>query len=298
MSSPSLDDFPADQADRAEVFIYYVRLSSIIGRLSHRLSLRNDASPPLMDIALELQNWVQSLPPSLILPFSFAKTPSQAYRRDVLLLHLPYLTALALLYMSPSSRALPKASVTALLAASCIARIFQEFLARGSLSFVSGIGGWYATIAVLALLHGSQAAQLRECSLDQIEILMIALQEVAKQWHSAGIFLNKLEEHVRQLSHDSQTCHDTELELVESETASSTWLELESEDGVHHQSFFPGVTSQTSKLFEALYTDDHQDTLMPMPLPWPNDNGVSLFDIFDQQHGDPSTFMGFGGDNL
>ncbi|ETI27181.1 hypothetical protein G647_09864 [Cladophialophora carrionii CBS 160.54] len=287
IQQPTLTDFPADQAAQGEIFIHYVRLSEIIGRLSRRLSLGSDRSAPALDIIFELQNWVQSLPQHLLLPFGAARTATRDFRRDVHQLHLPYLTAIMLLYMNSSSHALPKASATALLAASCVARIFQDFLARGSINFVSGIGGWYMTVAILALLHGSQIPALRDCANEQIDVLMIALREIAKSWYSAEMFLRALEKHVKGQSEEARGNPSADTLQGDPGTTSSAWSDLASSDGVDLLGFFPGHTAQTSKLFGVFYADEAADVLMN--LAWPADFSTSVMDLFDQ------TFEGMNG---
>jgi hypothetical protein len=286
-----LTDFPADQAAQGEIFIHYVRLSEIIGRLSRRLSLGNDRSAPAVDIIIELQNWVQSLPHHLLLPFGSARTSTRDFRRDVHQLHLPYLTAITLLYMNASSHALPKASATALLAASCVARIFQDFLARGSINFVSGIGGWYMTVAILALLHGSQIPALGECANEQIDVLMIALREIAKSWYSAEMFLRALEKHVKGQNQEAKGNPRADTLQGDPGSTSSAWSDLASSDGMDLLGFFPGHTAQTTKLFGVFYADEAADVLMNMA--WPADFNTSVMDLFDQTFEDMNGTFGF-----
>jgi hypothetical protein len=274
---PTLEDFPPEHASQGEIFVHYVRLTEIIGHVSRRLNSGKQSLPSIADLASSLQSWVQNLPPNLHLPFQNSRTDSREFRRDVHQLHLPYLTAITLLYMDASNHSLPKASVTAVLAASCVARIFQDFLSRGSITFVSGIGGWYVAIAALALLHGSQMPELREHAQEQIDVLMIALREVAKSWYSSRMFLNVLEKHVKQPP--IQQPKENSGELPEG-TPSPAWSNLASSDGLDYLAFFPGHSAQTTRLFGALYADTAADTLLNAS--WPIDFDTSLLDMFDQ----------------
>lgn len=279
MNFPTVEDFPPEHASQGEIFVYYVRLTEIIGHVSRRLNFGRQGSPSIIDLAKSLQTWVQTLPPHLALPFESSRTDSRDFQRDVHQLHLPYLTAITLLYMDASNHALPKASVTAVLAASCVARIFEDFLARGSIMFVSGIGGWYVAIAILALLHGAQMPELRKNAYEQIDILMIALREVAKSWYSSKMFLNVLEKHVNNQPTGQQQ-KSLSGNVFENGTPSPTWSNLASSDGLDCLAFFPRHSAQTTNLFGILYADTAAETLLNVS--WPIDFDTSLLDLFDQ----------------
>jgi hypothetical protein len=228
----------------------------------------------------ELIAWVGSL------PHGFSLYPAGSERdshldRDIQLLHLPYLTTISLLYLRKSSQPLPKASIAAIVAASCVARIFEGYLARGSLRFLPGQSGWYITIAILALLHGRCVEAMTPAADGHIRTLRTALKQMALLWHSARMFdlgFDKL------LGSDLNTT--TELARAHpiqngSHPVESPSLdELCADDGINWKDFFPCVTASTSPLIRVILEDQ-----MAMPLEeldWPMDFDTELHDLFEQ----------------
>ncbi|KAI5290731.1 hypothetical protein KEM54_000629 [Ascosphaera aggregata] len=211
VKEPSVHDFP-ETVDllKAQTFVSWVKLSRIVGRVAKYRSSKTEDTRFPGHIARELIDWVKSLPDSLWLPIggdrsctstnpSSATTPgcnavagkgagALSFHRDVHQLYLPYLSAITLLYLTKSSQPLAKAYQTAILSAACVARIFEDFLARRSVRFLQGLSGWHIAIAILALLHGRKIKQLTEECDRNIALLRIALKEVGKSWSSARLF--------------------------------------------------------------------------------------------------------------
>ena len=70
---------------------------------------------PTSDIAASLTHWISSLPTGLQL--SIATAQNTVFDRDLHLLHLPYLTTVALVYLNTTGQDVPEISVAAVLAA-------------------------------------------------------------------------------------------------------------------------------------------------------------------------------------
>jgi hypothetical protein len=274
---PSIEDFPAHTRDRSLVFINWVNLCGIIGEVSRYLASRTDATLFPLHLVQKLIDWVNSLPSGLRLPFSTARTST--YDRHIHQLHLPYLTTLTLFYMAPSSQSLPRAYTTAILSASCVARIFEDYLSRGSISFLPGMAGWYISIAILALLHARQVECLKENANEQIDVLFLALREMSKVWHSARMMVVGFEK----LLNESQSRTDGRAsQITDMETNRSTLNELITDDGVNYLDFFPGTTVETSKLFRTLLTENPPTIFMGAE--WANDLSIQIQDMFDQPY--------------
>ena len=220
---------------------------------------------------------MNALPPHLHLPFSSSRTSN--FDRHVHQLHLPYLTTLTLLYLSPSSQSLPRAYTTAILSASSVARIFEDYLARDSISFLPGMAGWYITIAILALLHARQVECLRNSANEQIDILFLALKEMAKLWHSSRMFLVGFE---KLLNGSESRAGRTSHIMAPETTTRSTLNELITDDGVNYLDFFPGSTVETSNLFKILLTQNPPSIFTEAQ--WTNDLSLQLQDLFDQPY--------------
>ncbi|ERT00705.1 hypothetical protein HMPREF1624_01937 [Sporothrix schenckii ATCC 58251] len=189
----TLADFPQPATDRAEIFIQWVRLCAIIGRASIYLARRTPDTPFPVALATELQQWVTSLPDHLQLPLQGTTRAAPRFDRDVYQLHLPYLTTVTLLHLRGASHALPTPYMTAVLAAAVVARLFEDVTARGSLRYLHGIAGWAIAIAVLALLHARKVPRLARAADAHIRVLRVALDAMAKLWHSAHVFASGLE---------------------------------------------------------------------------------------------------------
>ncbi|KIX03815.1 uncharacterized protein Z518_07368 [Rhinocladiella mackenziei CBS 650.93] len=270
---PSLEDFPADHTAQAEIFIHWVNICDIIGQVSTHLARRTDATPFPFSLAQRLIDWVHQLPVHLQLPFLTSRT--KIFDRHIHQLHLPYLTAITLLYMNTSAQPLPKAYTAAILAASCVARIFQDYLTRGSLRFLPGMAGWYISIAALALLHARQVECLRDGANEQLDVLFLALKEMSKLWHSSKMFLVGFEKLLNGLPPNNRSGRGAAHSITV-----SALTDLTHEDGINYLDFFPGTSSETSQVFMTLLT--HSPPSIFMETEWANDLSIQLQDLFDQ----------------
>jgi hypothetical protein len=181
----SINDFPESAMSNGEIFVAWVQLCEIIGRIGKAIAQGKmytlDNAP-----AKDLVTWAQNLEAHLQLPFSRDRTTG--FKRDVHLLHLPYLATVILLHLQKGTDKLPRTSATALVAASCVARIFEDFMARTTLRFVPGQAGWYISIALLALQYARQIDQLSLHANADIKTLRTALNQMAHRWHSSKMF--------------------------------------------------------------------------------------------------------------
>ncbi|KAF2463897.1 uncharacterized protein BDR25DRAFT_396952 [Lindgomyces ingoldianus] len=189
MKQPTLGDFPIDpQSQRkGEIFIQWVRLCSIIGRIAKilsRLEKPSSAQFPY-DLCEELIAWVYSLPPHLRLRIDSARTES--FDRDVHQLHLPYLTTIIVLHLKRSGGNLPQALPPAILAASCSARILKDILARGNSRFLMAITCWHVATAFIALLQACRIDHLSKYANEDLDILTHTVKQLQKMWASANV---------------------------------------------------------------------------------------------------------------
>ncbi|PVH76486.1 hypothetical protein DL98DRAFT_641363 [Cadophora sp. DSE1049] len=245
----TLDDFPDPTNPKAEVFIYWVKLCAIIGRVAKYRSRVTDVASLAFPahLANELVEWIHSLPQHLKLPLEVTSTTT--FNRDVHQLHLPYLAVIVILHLSPSNEALPSAYAAAVMAASCIARIFKNYLARGGIRFLMPVSGWICGIATLALLRASRIQQLTQHAEDDINILVIALKELRVSYPVADMFLQGFE---RLRSENAGSRNEGALNV---ETNDST---VGISNGVDWIQYFPNVTAQTSGLAKALLSGQQE----------------------------------------
>lgn len=260
---PTLADFPSDKTPEAQIFTNWVRLSVIMGRVHKILftSRRTGVCVPTVAIAEQLTEWVNATHPLVPLPISKDRTVS--FDRDVHLLYLPYLTTISLVYLNTSKNKLPQASVPAVIAASCVARIFEDFSARGSLRFISEQSGWFIAIAILSLLHVRALEFLRPQATTDLNLLRTALKHTASIWPSARSLDAGIERllgsDARSNHNDASSAHPSHHYPTPSPASSGrtpSFLEdLCAGDGVQWARFFPFVTNQTSSLIDIVLTE-------------------------------------------
>lgn len=229
----------------------------LIGRVGKMMRRRpDDAGLCAIQLANDLISWVQSLPLSLQPQLRAKRTIG--FHRDVHGMHLTYLSTITLLHLSDSAQPLPQASIAAIVAASCTARIFNDYLVRGSVSFLAGQAGWYATIAILALLCARRLEGLTAQAEEDISILRAALKALAKTWHSAQMFERRIDMLM------NMTFHNTDPPLLPAEPALSPSMdELSAIAGINWKEYFPYITPETSPLISTLLAQDNQDIRFP-----------------------------------
>ncbi|KAK0391763.1 hypothetical protein NLU13_1262 [Sarocladium strictum] len=187
----TLADFPGDpiMQRKGEVFIYWVRLCAIIGRIAKTLaragSSTSSSLPSTTELRQELVDWIRSVPPHLRLPINSART--RWFDRDVHQLYLPYLTTIIILHLRRSTHALPQALPPAIVAASCIVRILKDILSRGDARFLMAITCWYSGTAFIALIQACRIENLRKDANDGLDVLTNTVAQLQRMWGSANV---------------------------------------------------------------------------------------------------------------
>lgn len=325
IQQPTLADFPNNPQDqrKGEIFIHWVRLCAIIGRIAKVLS-RSSAdglsSPDFpFHLRQELIAWVHSLPPHLQLPISSSRT--EDFNRDVHQLHLPYLTVITILYLKRSAHSLPRALPPAILAASCVARILRDILSRGSTRFLMAITCWYTGTAFIALLQACHVDHLsKDADLD-LDVLMHTVKQLQTMWASANILAAGFDR-LRNPSKSGSTTlasgafksgmpsNDPSYLLNKDEFNSSgppktlpaqrnrLGMGMPEEDDFDWLAFFPFVTSSTTGIAEKLLSERANGTAM-RGFPSPSDGlfheniMMQYEDLFDPFVQDGSWAPGF-----
>ncbi|KAF2164001.1 hypothetical protein M409DRAFT_57101 [Zasmidium cellare ATCC 36951] len=254
---PLEDDFPPACASYAFAFTRWVHLCDTIGFVNKQmfLSHRTGRSLPTHDIANRLTHWLRSISPALQLPISENRTTS--FDRHVHFLYLPYLATISLVYLNTSQR-IPEACAAAVIAAACTTRIFEDFLARGCVRFLLGLGDWYIAIAALSLRPLRSLDFLSTHAMAQIRLLSIALKQLVPTSCSAKLIdagLDRLMSKER-FEHALRTPlqgHDHAANPARGQP--STLDDLCAGDGVPWPEFFPFVSVETSPLLKAILTE-------------------------------------------
>lgn len=248
-----LSDFPPDPASQRKglVFIYWVRLCGIIGRIAKHLSRSSNTAQPFpADLQQALTDWAQSLPPDLQLPIGSQRTES--FDRDVHQLHLPYLTTIIILHLKRSAHDLPQALPPAILAASCIARILRDILSRGDVRFLMAITCWYSGTAFVPLLQASRVDRFAQEAEEGLDVLTQTVAQLQTMWGTARIISQafaRLRKSVDAASKGARADGVTQSVPLEMPADDLDWAAL-----------FPFVTHSTSRIAEGLLGDKEEGT--------------------------------------
>ncbi|RVX66322.1 hypothetical protein B0A52_09753 [Exophiala mesophila] len=296
--APTLDDFPDLQdKTKAEVFIQWIKLCSIIGKTSKYLwttSNSSSASFPV-HVGKELIDWVRSLPPHLQLPIGSSHTTN--YNRDVHLLHLPYLTLIIVLYLKRSStQSLPQALPPATLAATCITRILKDVLVRSESRYLMAITCWYSGMAFIALLQASRNQSLKLGAEADLDVLDLTVKQLKTMWGTANMIESGFER-LRASTGSQRSATDAD-SLGTGEVGRDGLPELQtgSDEAVMHDdidwmNYFPFVTADTSAVAERILAQQSVDLF---PFDDFGDNSMLQFqDLFEgiENWTDPKLFL-------
>ena len=164
-----------------------------------------------------------------------------------------------------------------------MARIFRDFLARESLSFLPGVAGWYISIAILALLHARRIDSLHQAVNQEIEILFVALKELSRFWHSSNMFLVGFD-NLLSKNHPGDKADEegTRNSTSDCRSGASALTDLTAVEGINYLDFFPFASAETSQLFQVLLTEN-PPAVFPQ-IEWPTDLSTQLQDLFGQQY--------------
>ncbi|KAH8695549.1 hypothetical protein BGW36DRAFT_418249 [Talaromyces proteolyticus] len=260
LPEPSLEDFPdvgSKDKDKAEVFIYWVRLCAIIGRISKELSRSTNsfltASPFPVHLGRELIKWVRSLPSHLQLPIRSAHTSN--FQLDVHQLHLPYLAVIVLLHLARSSQSMPRALPPAIMAATYI-------LLRNATRYVMPITCWYTAMSFICLLQVSRTEHLRSAAQAEIDILISNIKELQKMWATATVVGQQFD---RLLARNKPLTPEDFPNSHLGNNRSTRALHSEEDvlqSGIDWLDYFPFVTSQTSSVAEQLLAPQNAEEFL------------------------------------
>ncbi|OAP61663.1 hypothetical protein AYL99_03866 [Fonsecaea erecta] len=175
ISLPTVTDFPQDNKN-ARLFIAYVEICSILGQCGKALSGGYSHWAPV-EVGRSLQRWISQLPECLKL------NNALDYDFEVRQLYLIYFSAVSILY--GPGRSGNCTSVAPILASSCVARIFEDFLARDQLRCLAPMTIFYLRVAALPQLCCFNFSSLWNISKLELSVIQKSLHEMAKTWHSA-----------------------------------------------------------------------------------------------------------------
>lgn len=291
------EDFPDSSSPKVQIFIAWVNLQDISGRIIKQSIKSTQGRTETAKLSQDLISWVQSLPSPISLSLHTDRTTF--FDRDVHRLYVSYLTIIILLHLNKSSAVLPRASKAAVVAASCIARLFGDFLARGSVRAMTGDVGWEIAVAILALMHAYRVDNLRPHVEADLHILRSALREMAVFWPSSRMFKSAFDKlmasdhfstnRIHILVNGAEGSNSIATAQGAPAAASDEALDpiVEADEWI---SYFPFVSKETSPLINEIMAQDlgvslpnlqwpmDIDATLQQILSWPDD--ADLFDSF------------------
>lgn len=234
----------------------------ILGSIAkHHLQVQNTTQGKSSGESMqELVGWVQQLPQLIRLDITGNLTTD--FDQDVHQMYLPYLAGIIVLHVKRDTGSLPIARPPAILAASCVARILKDVLARGRARSLMAITCWYTGISFLALLSARTHAGLSQAVDEDLDLLQLAIKQLKNMWPTAEIFEKGFERlrssvNSRSVLTESVQILDTNPQAV----GNADWLEL-----------FPFATVSTSKIALQILANRQQvrpeclDMTMPQPM--------------------------------
>lgn len=257
---PTVDDFRHPSDIRAAIFIQWVPLCELIGRIGDMLRRKSDDGLlSAVGFAHELTAWVTSVPPRLQPGISQRRTTN--FHRDIHTLHLTYLATITLIHFTHDTLPIPTASTAAIVAASCTARLFSDFLMRGNISFMAGQSGWYITVAILALLHARRLEKLRPHAEADIRALRTALRAMAQAWQSSKMFEKGIDQLIKNVWQPG--CTGVVASPAASAQGGSPLANLSENAGITWRSYFPYISKDTSPLIHQVFDQGDESLINP-----------------------------------
>ncbi|KFY17832.1 hypothetical protein V492_00361 [Pseudogymnoascus sp. VKM F-4246] len=184
-SPPCLGDFPESQA-QGELFIPYVEICCLLGDLVECCSRRRMCSARRLHVETVLFRWTRTLPSNLSLSPKQPHTKTYdllAHNFNARQLHVPYF--ICLIILARPTAASGEVSSVPVLAASYVAGIYEYFLARDQVKFLSPVFTNFCLVASIVLLSVRPFPDLWEAIQPDLEVMQKCLDELSKRWRSA-----------------------------------------------------------------------------------------------------------------
>lgn len=184
-SPPCLDDFPESRA-QGELFIPYVEICCLLGDLVECCSRRRMCNTQRLHVETVLFRWTRTLPSNLSLSPKQPHTKTYdllAHNFNARQLHVPYF--ICLIILARPTAASGEVSSVPLLAASFVAGIYEYFLARDQVKFLSPVFTNFCLVASIVLLSVRPFPDLWDAIQPDLEVMQKCLNELSKRWRSA-----------------------------------------------------------------------------------------------------------------
>jgi hypothetical protein len=183
--TPSAEDFPNSPLE-APFFIHYVEVCTMLGDITECYSRKYMSRHHRLRVQNSMSGWAKDLPEELQL---FQKSANSTdlhisrYNFNARQLHIPYFVVLTIMHKIMTPSAGP--SAISILAASYIAGIFEDFLARNEIQYLPAIFSFYGLAAAVSLISFHRYPHLRTIAEQDLAVIMSVELELGKRWPAA-----------------------------------------------------------------------------------------------------------------
>ncbi|OAL30023.1 hypothetical protein AYO22_01929 [Fonsecaea multimorphosa] len=189
---------PEDLVDAAgrgdgQLFAAYTNICSILGEISETCSRNTMTLAKHQNFETLLQEWPSQIPEHLRFPkfgVSTERYMSLQSQLNLRQLHLPYLLSLAII-----GRSLKRETISAqpVIAASFVAGIFRDFLARDEIKHLAPIFSRYCIASGFFLALLQPLTEVWAACQSDMDVFRKSLEELGQRWKSAKSGLRALE---------------------------------------------------------------------------------------------------------
>ncbi|KAH8422208.1 Transcription factor [Colletotrichum scovillei] len=176
------------------VSLQFTGLMNVIGKLSE-LNTRKGVpvEAEVESVITSLCEWKSGLPD--VLRLYDADGTRRSYHRYTSELHIHYLTAIIIVQMLSKSRhALWRTSHTSVLAATCIAELYEEIHYREDSSHLLSINGFMSSVAAIVLVfHRPDSSEKETIRKNGIESICSVLRVMSKKYGGARSVLQRIQ---------------------------------------------------------------------------------------------------------
>lgn len=182
---PSVEDFQESPLE-GQLFIRYVEVCTLLGDITECYSRKQMSRHHRYRVLETMSRWTMELPEELQLFQRSADSMGlliSPYNFKARQLHIPYFVILTIMHKTLTPNAGP--SAVSILAASYIAGIFEDFLARDEVQYLPAIFTFYGLSAGVSLISFHRYPHLRKAAEQDLAVIMTAESELAKRWPTA-----------------------------------------------------------------------------------------------------------------
>ncbi|RFU74114.1 fungal specific transcription factor domain-containing [Trichoderma arundinaceum] len=176
------NDFDDPQDPDVPLFIFFVRINSILADIVCHYRRGSLSERNRMDIETALLQWISDLPPSLHL-FERNSRNLNPYNFKTRQLYVPYFVAIIIINRSNSPA--QQFSLASLMAASLVTRIFEEYMDWADIMFLAPTSIFYLLVAGLIQISSHRYPDMAQRADPEVRTVRNALNELKKRFPTA-----------------------------------------------------------------------------------------------------------------